>query len=49
MPQTTPVAGLWNVGDGVKEYGEGGTQACAETARRVVDAIVAENGSQHGN
>ncbi|MDP6624277.1 MAG: NAD(P)/FAD-dependent oxidoreductase [Alphaproteobacteria bacterium] len=47
MPQATPVAGLWNVGDGVKEYGEGGTQACAETARRVVEAIIAEDGRQH--
>ncbi len=49
MPQATPVAGLWNVGDGVKEYGEGGTQACAETARRVVDAIVAEDEAHHGD
>ncbi len=47
MPQATPVAGLWNVGDGVKEYGEGGTQACAETARRVVEAIIAEDERQH--
>ena len=27
-----PVANLWNVGDGVKEYGNGGTTACAERA-----------------
>jgi hypothetical protein len=30
------------VGDAVKAYGNGGTQACAETAKLVVDAIVAE-------
>jgi phytoene dehydrogenase-like protein len=38
-PQT-PLANLWNVGDGVKEYANGGTTACAETAKLVVDAIV---------
>jgi hypothetical protein len=29
------------VGDAVKEYGNGGTQACAETAKIVTDAILA--------
>jgi phytoene dehydrogenase-like protein len=38
-PQT-PLANLWNVGDGVKEYANGGTTACAETAKLVVNAIV---------
>ena len=33
--------GLWNVGDAVKEYANGGTTACAETAQLVVDKIVA--------
>jgi phytoene desaturase len=37
----TPLHGLWNVGDGVKEYANGGTTACAETAKLVVDKIVA--------
>ena len=37
----TPLANLWNVGDGVKEYANGGTTACAETAKLVVDRIVA--------
>jgi hypothetical protein len=32
---------LWNVGDAVKEYANGGTTACAETAKLVVDAIFA--------
>ncbi len=35
----TPFGGLWNVGDGVKEYANGGTTACAETAQLVVDKI----------
>ena len=33
MPQETPIANLWHVGDAVKDYGDGGTQACAETGR----------------
>ncbi|MBJ8345167.1 NAD(P)/FAD-dependent oxidoreductase [Antrihabitans sp. YC2-6] len=39
LPNTTSIAGLWNVGDGVKEYANGGTTACAETAKIVADAI----------
>ena len=41
MTHDTPFAGLWNVGDGVKEYANGGTTACAETAQLVVDKIIA--------
>lgn len=37
----TPLANLWNVGDGVKEYANGGTTACAETAKLVARAIAA--------
>jgi len=33
IPQETPLSNLWHVGDAVKSYGDGGTQACAETAR----------------
>ena len=33
LPHDTPFAGLWNVGDAVKEYANGGTTACAETAQ----------------
>ena len=40
LPRETPFAGLWNVGDAVKEYANGGTTACAETAQLVVDEIV---------
>ncbi|MET0191607.1 MAG: FAD-dependent oxidoreductase [Pseudonocardia sediminis] len=36
----TPIGNLWNVGDGVKEYANGGTTACAETAKLVVDRIL---------
>jgi hypothetical protein len=41
LPFPTPVANLWNVGDGVKEYTNGGTTACAETAKLVADQIAA--------
>ena len=41
MSHDTPFAGLWNVGDAVKEYANGGTTACAETAQLVVEKIVA--------
>ncbi|MGE0219849.1 phytoene desaturase family protein [Mycolicibacterium sp.] len=40
LPHDTPFTGLWNVGDAVKEYANGGTTACAETAKLVVDKIV---------
>lgn len=33
MSQDTPLANLWHVGDAVKDYGDGGTQACAYTGR----------------
>jgi phytoene dehydrogenase-like protein len=39
LPHTTPIANLWNVGDAVKEYANGGTTACAETAQIVVEKI----------
>jgi phytoene desaturase len=39
LTHTTPIENLWNVGDGVKEYANGGTTACAETAKLVVDKI----------
>lgn len=40
MSHETPLEGLWNVGDGVKEYANGGTTACAETAQIVVAKVV---------
>ena len=41
LPYETPIEGLWNVGDAVKEYANGGTTACAETAKLVADKIIA--------
>ncbi|RDK05860.1 phytoene desaturase family protein [Cupriavidus lacunae] len=35
LPLDTPVPNFWHVGDAVKDYGDGGTQACADTARSV--------------
>jgi phytoene desaturase len=40
MPQETPVKNLWNVGDSVIAYGDGGTQACAETGKRAAELAV---------
>ena len=35
LPQETPIDNLWNVGDGVREYANGGLTACAETGKLV--------------
>lgn len=42
LPHATPIGGLWNVGDAVKQYANGGTTACAETAQLVVNEITDE-------
>jgi phytoene dehydrogenase-like protein len=42
QPQTTPLPNVWHVGDAVKDYGDGGTQACADTARTVSALALAE-------
>jgi phytoene dehydrogenase-like protein len=47
LPRETGIDGLWCVGDAVKEYGNGGTQACAETAKLVVDAVLARRPHRH--
>jgi phytoene desaturase len=39
LSNDTPIANLWNVGDGVKEYANGGTTACAETAQLVAGQV----------
>ncbi|MES2631348.1 MAG: FAD-dependent oxidoreductase [Pseudomonadota bacterium] len=41
MPQDTPLANLWHVGDAVKDYGDGGTQACAYTGREAAKKALA--------
>lgn len=40
LPIETPVANLWNVGDGVKEWGDAGTAACTRTANRAVRQVI---------
>jgi phytoene desaturase len=40
--QDTPLANLWHVGDAVKDYGDGGTQACAFTGREAANKALAE-------
>ncbi|MFL6024110.1 MAG: phytoene desaturase family protein [Marmoricola sp.] len=42
LPHDTSVTGLWNVGDAVKEYANGGTTACAETAEIIAGKILTE-------
>lgn len=41
----TPLPNLWNLGDGVKEYANGGTTACAETSKLVVERVLERLGS----
>jgi phytoene desaturase len=41
LSQDTPLANLWHVGDAVKDYGDGGTQACAFTAREAARKAIA--------
>jgi phytoene dehydrogenase-like protein len=41
MPQGTPSSNFWHVGDAVKDYGDGGTQACAYTAREAAQSALA--------
>jgi phytoene dehydrogenase-like protein len=40
LPRETPIENLWNVGDGVRTYANGGIQACAETAKLVVEQVL---------
>jgi phytoene dehydrogenase-like protein len=44
LPRDTPLDNLWNVGDGVREYANGGVQACAESAKLAVEAVVGRFG-----
>lgn len=41
LPQDTPWPNLWMVGDAVKDYGDGGTQACADTGRTAAQRALA--------
>jgi phytoene dehydrogenase-like protein len=40
LPRETALDNLWNVGDGVREYANGGVQACAENAKLAVDQVL---------
>jgi phytoene desaturase len=44
LPRETPLENLWNVGDGNREYADGGIQACAESGRLAVDEILKLHG-----
>ena len=41
MPTATPIKNVWNVGDGVKDYGDAGTQSCALTGKSVASEVEA--------
>jgi hypothetical protein len=38
LPIETPIANLWNVGDGVKEWGA--QRACARTTNKAVKQVI---------
>jgi hypothetical protein len=40
LSRDTPLDNLKHVGDGVREYGDGGTQACAVTAKIVAEELL---------
>jgi phytoene desaturase len=44
LPRETSLENLWNVGDGVRTYANGGIQACAETAKLVVEQVLERHG-----
>jgi phytoene desaturase len=44
LPRETTLENLWNVGDGVREYANGGIQACAESAKLAVDEVLKLHG-----
>jgi hypothetical protein len=39
----TPIPNLWNVGDGVKPWGDAGTAACVRSANTVAARIGAQS------
>ncbi|MGH2937433.1 MAG: FAD-dependent oxidoreductase [Solirubrobacterales bacterium] len=42
MPAETPLVNLLHVGDAVRDYADGGTQACAVTAKRAADQLLGD-------
>jgi phytoene dehydrogenase-like protein len=45
LPRETTLDNLWNVGDGVREYANGGVQACAESAKLAVEQVMERFGA----
>jgi phytoene desaturase len=48
LPRETTLENLWNVGDGVREYANGGIQACAESGKLAVDEVLKLHGEVLG-
>ncbi len=48
LPRETNLDNLWNVGDGVREYANGGVQACAESAKLAVEQVLERFGPPVG-
>jgi len=44
LPRETTLENLFNVGDGVREYANGGIQACAESGKLAVDTVLQMHG-----
>jgi phytoene desaturase len=40
LPRETALDNLWNFGYGFREYANGGVQACAESAKLAVEAVL---------
>jgi phytoene desaturase len=49
LPRETTLDNLWNVGDGVREYANGGVQACAESAKLAVEEVLERFGAPVGD
>ncbi|BCP14190.1 phytoene desaturase family protein [Mycobacterium paraintracellulare] len=43
LPRETPLPNLWNVGDAVREFPNGGTEGCSETGKLVVEQVLASH------
>lgn len=41
LPKETPLDNFFHVGDGVRDIGDGGTQACAASAKQIADLLLA--------
>jgi phytoene dehydrogenase-like protein len=48
LPRETTLENLFNVGDGAREYANGGVQACAESGKLAVDKVLEMHGEVLG-